>query len=229
LKSRPVEHLIRALLVFTLLGLEFPLLLFTRIFDGRPMEEALSWPVHWYGAVIHWSITLVLWIIGILLYRRWALARRGGVDLYRWDLDEKGLKVLLLAALAATVHGWIFSRLGGLAFPQVYRELLGFRSMYGGLAPVVSLFQNLYYVAEFALVTVIVAEFHRAGALWTGLPRFPWGGLGLVLTWGAVHFVSNPPGAAAVMTWALVVGTVYVAGDRRVYPVFAALLLGYLL
>lgn len=229
MKVRPVVYFLNGLIIFALLGSEFPLLFVTRIADCRPASQVFSWPINWYGAVAHWTVTIAVWATGVFLFALWA-KRRGVIsDLVHFELDRKGKMVLIAGAASAALYSLTWSTVAGQTIPQVYREYLGFQSMYGSNALIVTVFQNIYYAVEFLLVFAMIAFFQKAGEMWSKAEHVPWGSLGLMLTWGAVHFATNPAGALGVMLWSLIPGVIYVVGDKGFAPVYLALVLGFLI
>ncbi len=229
MKVRPAAYLVNGLIVFALLGSEFALLFLSRVADGRPVSQVFSWPINWYGAVAHWALTIAVWATGVFLFAHWAKRRKVISDLARFELDKKGWIILLAGAASAVLFSLMWSTVAGQTIPQIYREYLGFRSMYGANALIVTILQNAYYAVEFLLVFAMIAFFQRAGEMWSGAERVPWGSLGLMLTWGAIHFVTNPGGALGVMLWSLIPGAIYVVGDKRFAPVYLALILGFVI
>jgi hypothetical protein len=119
--------------------------------------------------------------------------------------------------------------LAGLAIPQILREYRGFQNMYGRQAWIVSIFQNLYYFMEFVLVVMMIAFFQRAGELWTKLPWFPWGAIGLGSTWGMIHLITNPGGALGVIVWAFLVGTLFVLSKKSFFLTWIIGVLGFVI
>jgi hypothetical protein len=61
--------------------------------------------------------------------------------------------------------------------------------------------------------------------LWFKSAWFPWGGIGLALTWGTIHLVTNPQGAVWVIIWGALLGIFFVLFRKSF---FAAWILGVL-
>lgn len=226
---KPICYIFHAFIVFGLLGSEFLVFLLSRIVDGRDISQLFSWPVNWYAAIFHWMFTIAIWGAGALFYTLWA--RKKGVfsDLINFKLNSNAALLLIAGTVLVVIYALLGSRLTGHAIPQVYNEFLGFRKMYGSYAFVVSFFQNLYYLFEFVLVVIIIVFFQKAGELWFKANNVPWGGLGLMLTWGSIHFITNPQGALGIMIWSLVFGMIYVLGKKNFYPVYLVALLGFII
>ena len=224
-----MTYILIALILFSLLGLEFPVFFLSRLVDGRGAAEVFSWPVNWYGAVFHWTITMLLWGAGALFVFSWAKKRGVLSELIRFDFGQQDSLVLVVGILFVIAYELVYSQLAGLAIPQIWREYRGFQNMYGGQAWIVSIFQNLYYLVEFALVVLMIAFFQRAGELWTKLKWFPWGALGIGLTWGMIHLVTNPQGALGVIVWAFVLGLLFNLSKKSFFITWIIGVLGFVI
>lgn len=224
---RPVGYFINALLIFALLGSELLVLFLSRIIDGRELSHVFSWPVHWYGAVSHWVITITIWGIGALLLINWAKRKGVFTELIDLNFNRKAMLFSLIGAGSFLIYSFIYI-INGYELPQIYNEYIGFKKMYGDTALVVSLFQNIYYLVEFILVTAMIALFQRAGELWFKFRVIPWGGIALMVTWGAIHLLTHPQGALVLIVWSLIPGLLYVLSERNFYPVYLFLLVGFI-
>ncbi len=226
---KPMTYFLMALILFSLLGLEFPVFLLSRVVDGRAASQAFSWPINWYGAVFHWTITMLLWGAGALCIYSWVKKRGGLPGLIRFDIERRDSVLLIIGIVFVIAYELVYSRLAGLAIPQILREYRGFQNMYGDQAWIVSIFQNLYYLVEFALVVLMIAFFQRVGEMWTKLTWFPWGALGLGLTWGMIHLVTNPQGALGVIVWAFVLGVLFVLSKKSFFLTWIIGVLGFVI
>lgn len=226
---KPIIFFLIALVIFSLLGVEFLVFFLSRLVDGRALSQLFSWPDNWYAAVFHWSVTIAIWAAGAWLCYRWAKRKKVLSDLLRFDITKRDGAILAIGIIFAGLFALLQSRFTGGVFPQIWREYRGFQQMYGQHAWVTSIFQNLYYLMEFVLVILLVALFQRTGELWFKLHWFPFGSIGLVLTWGSIHFVTNPQGAVWVMAWALVSGFIFVISRKSFFPVFLIAILGFII
>jgi len=226
---KPLTYFLIALIIFSLLGMEFLVFLLSRLVDGRGAAQIFSWLINWYGAVCHWMITMLLWGVGALSIFSWAKKKGVLPDLIRFDIDRRDSILLMIGILFVIAYELVFSRLAGVAIPQILREYRGFQNMYGGQAWIVSIFQNLYYLVEFVLVVMMIAFFQRAGELWTKLPWFPWGAIGISSTWGMIHTITNPQGALGVIVWAIVVGSLFVLSKKSFFLTWIIGVLGFVL
>jgi hypothetical protein len=227
--GKPIVYVLLALILFSLLGLEFAVFFLSRLVDGRSAAQVFSWPINWYGAVFHWTITMLLWGVGALGVYGWLKKRRVLSELIRFDFGQQDSLLLLVGLLFVVVYEVVYSRLTGLVIPQIWREFQGFQNMYGGQAWIVLIFQNLYYLVEFALVVMMIAFFQRAGEMWTKLTWFPWGALGIALTWGMIHLVTNPGGALGVIIWSLLLGFLFVLSKKSFFLTWVIGVLGFII
>lgn len=218
-----------ALLAFGCLGLEFGVLFISRIIDNRSLAQVGNWPIHWYGAIAHWVLTIFVWLIGVFVIISWAKHRQILAKLIDFKLSKRVLYMSALSILVVVSSALIQHVFNGAQLPQVYSEYRGFVRMYGEHALIVTVFQVLYYFAEMLLVLIMIVLFQRAGELIFKRPYFPYGSIGLMLTWGMIHFVSHPAGALGVTIWALVPGILYILGKKNVIPVYIALVLGFII
>lgn len=228
LYSPGVAFLLVALLIFALMGIEFPVFFLTNLVDGQT-PLVLDWPTNWYALLVHWTVTITIWTAGVLLAYRWA--KRAGVsaELVRFRVSARDAYVTAAAAVLAVAFSLLHARLTGLALPQILREYRGFRAMYGEHAWILSVFQNIYYFVEFVLVGALVALFQRAGERWSRIAWFPWGSVGVFATWGMVHLLTSPQGAAFVLIWSIIPGAVFVIGRKGFWPVVLVSVLGFVI
>jgi len=226
---RPIQYLLIALIIFSFLGLEFPVFFISRLVDGRAASQAFSWPVNWFGAIFHWTVTIILWAAGAWMVYLWAKRKGVQADVLRVNINQRDLVLLAIGVAFVIVYELVYTRLTGLRIPQIWREYLGFQSMYGSQAWVVLLFQNLYYMMEFVMVVLMLAFFQRAGELWSKLTWFPWGGIGIALTWGMIHLVTNPQGALGVIVWSLVLGILFLFSKKNFFTTWIVGMLGFVI
>jgi hypothetical protein len=225
---KPATFFLLALFLFSLLGLEFLVFFLSRLVDGRSMAQLFNWPVHWYGAVFHWTVTILVWAAGATWAYFWA--KRKGVipDLVRFKFKQRDGLLLVIGIAFVIAYELVYSRLVGNPIPQIWREYQGFQNMYGNQAWIVSVFQNMYYLMEFVIVVLMLAFFQRGGELGFKISWFPWGSVGLAVTWGTIHLVTNPQGAVGVILWAMLMGIFFVLTKKNFFTVWLVGLLGFI-
>ena len=229
--DRPAEsgwrYALAALIVFTLLGMDVLSLFVGRLLDGPTSQHFGVWPSHWYATAGQFVFSIALWTASAALVVRWA-RRRGALGVLfggRWD--GRVVAVLFLGALAVAAIQLIET--AGVPSLSLLREYRGFERRYPGHGAIVTAFQYVYYLGESGMVVLILATWQRAGELWTSRARVPWGGVGLMLTWGLVHFLSHPAGALTVVASALVFGGVFVGARKNAAATLAVVYLAFVL
>lgn len=228
-EPRSIMYLFYAMIAFLFLGLEFGVLFISRLIDGRSMSQIGNWPIHWYGAIGHWILTMIVWLIGVYLITMWAKKKDVLNQLVDFTVSKKTIYLIILAVGIALISACIQLIINDHEIPQIYQEYKGFVTMYANHAFIVTLFQVLYYIVEMVLVFIMIVLFQRFGEDMFKNKRVPYGSIGLMLTWGMIHFVSHPAGALYVTLWALVPGVLYVFGGKRFLPVYLLLVLGFIL
>jgi hypothetical protein len=228
-ETKSLTYLLFAMIAFGFLGLEFGVLFISRIIDGRSINQIGNWPIHWYGAIAHWIITIIVWLIGVSLITLWARKKNILDQLVDFKQSKKGYYLILIAVGVVIVSAVVQFLISGDEIPQVYSEYKGFVNMYGSYAFIVTVFQVLYYFVEMLLVFIMIVLFQKFGELVFKNKYIPYGSVGLMLTWGMIHFVSHPAGALYVTIWALVPGLLYIYGEKRFIPVYILLVLGFIL
>ena len=201
----------------------------SRIIDGRSLDQLGNWPIHWYGAIAHWVITIIVWLIGVALITMWAKKKDILKDLVDFKHSKKSLYLILIAFIVLIASAIIQASIDNRHIPQLVLEYNGFVKMYGDYAFIVTLFQVLYYFAEMMLVFIMIVMFQKFGELVFKNKYIPYGSIGLMLTWGMIHFLSHPEGALSITIWSLVPGLLYVYGEKRFIPVYVLLVLGFIL
>jgi len=201
-----------AILVFFLLGMDVLSLFVSTLLDGRSPSDLGISNKHWYATVGGLLCSITLWTISAALIVRWA--RRRGVfeSLISMRTDRRVLLVSCLGVVILAAISWLESRGVSLSLVSEYR---GFEHRYPGYGVLLTTFQYIYYLLESVMVVLILATWQRAGEIWTGMAKIPWGGIGLTLTWGLAHFASHPEGALTVVLTALVLGFIFVGIKRN--------------
>lgn len=228
-KPKKIAYLLYAMIAFGFLGLEFGVLFISRIIDGRSLSQVGNWPIHWYGAIAHWSITILVWLLGVFIITQWAKKKGVIKDLVDFKVNIKVFYLITIAIIVVVASALIQTLVSNTEIPQVFQEYLGFKSMYGDYALIVIVFQVLYYFAEMLLVFIMIVLFQRFGEEVLKNKYIPYGSIGLMLTWGMIHFISHPAGALGVTIWALVPGLLYIYGKKSFIPVYILLVLGFII
>lgn len=222
-------YLVWGLVAFSFLGLEFGIIFLSTLVDGRSLSQAGAWPVHWYAVVFHWTLTITLWSCGILLIWKWVIKKGIERTLIDFKITKKTLYYTAGSLFIVIAYALIESLILNRAILQIISEYQGFVKMYDSRALIVTFFQILYYAFEMLLVFIMIIMFQRWGEKLFKYEYFPYGSVFLMLTWGIIHFVSNPTGALGVVIWALIPGVVYIASGKRFLPVYISLIVAFLI
>ncbi len=228
-EPKKLSYLLFALIAFGFLGLEFGVLFISRIIDGRSMNEIGNWPIHWYGAIAHWTLTIIVWFIGVLFIYFWAKRKNILSTLVDFKKNKHTYLMIFISIIVVILSVVIQVLFNNAEIPQILFEYKGFVSMYPNNALIVTIFQVLYYFVEMLLVFIMIVLFQRFGELVFKNKYIPYGSIGLMLTWGMIHFVSHPSGALGVTIWALIPGLLYIFGKKSFWPVYILLVLGFLI
>jgi len=157
-------------------------------------------------------------IAGSLLVWRYAgWAKRRGVFSVRMGLTRVDAAWCLAAAIAAIAAVVIQSHVSG--EPHRFQWVAFIR--YWGLLPGIgnTILQYAYYVTEGFAVVWLVDAVQNAGEFALPRLRFPWGALGLMVTWGAGHFFSKDLRTAIYATViSCVIGLLYFANRKDIWP-----------
>ena len=220
-------YALAAFAVFTLLGMDLLSLFVGRLLDGPAAQHVGVWPSRWYATIGQFAFSIMLWtaaaVLAVYLARR--LCVLGALFGGRWD--GRVVAVLCLGVLAVAAIQLIET--AGVPSLSLLREYRGFERRYLGHAAIVTTFQYVYYLLESVMVVLMLATWQRAGELWTRRAWVPWGGLGLMLTWGLVHFLSHPAGALTVVLSALVFGGVFVGARKSAAATLVVVYLAFVL
>lgn len=226
-KPNALFYLLFAIIAFGILGLEFVVLIVTGLIEGKSLAEIGSWPIHWYEIIIHWLITIFIWLCGIFLIAKWVIKKDVLQDLVSFKYSKKVLLQILLALGIVLVSALLQSNNDQTQFPQIFIEFRGFYNMYGSNALLVTIFQVIYYFVEMLLVFIMIIFFQRFGELVFKNSFIPYGSIGLMLTWGMIHFISHPVGALNITIWALVPGCLFLYSKKNFLPTYLLLVLGF--
>lgn len=228
-KMSAFSYFILGMIAFGFLGLEFGVLFISTFVDGRSLSQVGSWPIHWYGAIFHWTMTIILWSIGSLLIWSWVKKKGIQKSLINVKMTKKTLYYTVVSIFIVIIYTLIESLISDTTIPQVISEYRGFVRMYGDYAWIVTIFQVLYYAFEMILVLLMIIMFQRMGEQLFKNQYIPYGSILLMLTWGMIHFLSHPAGALGVTIWAFMPGLIYIFSKKKFLPVYMLLLLGFIL
>lgn len=172
----------------------------------------------WYVLVVHWVIVIVLWVSGAAVLLLWLRKRETleKVISFRWS--AKILPLLIVAFVLSFIFALLDFWLNGESIPQFYREYQKFKLEHGSMSIWVWLVQNVYYIVEAVLVVLLVALMQRAGEVWFKKLYFPYGGIGLMLTWGLGHLIHGLQSGLYITAFSLIFGWLFIKGGKQWWP-----------
>jgi hypothetical protein len=148
-------------------------------------------------------------------YARWA--KRRGVFSVRMGLKRVDAAWCLAAAIVAIAAVVIQSHVSGEPHHYTWRAFI----RYWGLLPGIgnTILQYAYYVTEGFAVVWLADAFQNAGEFAFSRLRFPWGALGLMMTWGIGHFFSKDLRTAIYAAFiSCVIGLLHFANRKDIWP-----------
>ena len=204
-KSSPWEFLWYALYAFAGLGLELVLMggVEPALFGGTPPSRYTA--AH---TLLHWGMTMACWGLTAALLVRQAEKKLGFSLLEARPVPRKGAGLAIgLAALCILLNALDWGTL----------KVIG---------------EFLYYAFEVVLVLLIAAfgqQFWEA--LRKGRSQFPFGGVVLCCTWGAIHTLSRGSLSTGlgVMAFGLMYGAIYVLLGRDARTSYLAMLAAFVI
>lgn len=216
-KSSPWEFLWYALYAFAGLGLEMVLMggVEPALFGGTPPSRYTA--AH---TLLHWGMTMACWGLTAALLVRQAEKKLGFSLLEARPVPRKGAGLAIgLAALCILLNVLDWGTLKVIGEFQKKGPLL-----FAG--------QYLYYAFEVVLVLLIAAfgqQFWEA--LRKGRSQFPFGGVVLCCTWGAIHTLSRGSLSTGlgVMAFGLMYGAIYVLLGRDARTSYLAMLAAFVI
>lgn len=216
-RSSPWEFLWYALYAFAGLGLELVLIggVEPALFGGTPSSRYTA-----AQTLLHWGMTMACWGLTAALLVSRAKKKLGFSPLEARPVPRKGAGPAMgLAALCILLNALDWGTL----------KVMGEFQKKG---PLLFTGQYLYYAFEVVLVLLIVAFGQRFWEeLRRGRSRFPFGGVVLCCTWGAVHTLSRGSLSAGlgVMAFGLMYGGMYVLLGRDARASYLAMLAAFVI
>jgi hypothetical protein len=148
-------------------------------------------------------------------YARWA--KRRGLFSVRMSFTRSDAAWCLATAIIAVAAVAIQSRVSD----EPYRFTWMAFTRYWGVLPGIgnTILQYAYYVTEGFAAIWMVDAFQNAGEFALPRLRFPWGALGLMVTWGAGHFFSKDLRTAIYAAFiASIIGLLHFANRKDIWP-----------
>lgn len=222
--EKPWKWLCAGLLAFACLGLEALVLLLEGIWYGN--TDFRQWDS--LQMFVHWLAVSILWCAAAGLLCAWA--KKQGLAEHNGAQSPKAPAVLAAFLLAAICAGASAISWGGFKPLMEYRSLS--EHFYGAGVPAF-VFQYLYYLAESALILLLIVFGQRWGEAafrFKNTALVPWGGLLCGLTWGLAHMYTQSLGTGLAL-WAVTVlyGAAYLLLRKNIRWAYAAVAAMFLL
>jgi len=172
-------------------------------------------------------LVVAVWALAVGVVAYWCWERGLLHRLFTWEYNSTVLTASLAAVALHVADNLVMSTVGSEdLFPRVLGEYAIFASTYGSPdGAIVFLTQLLYYLLETLVVVIMIALFQRAGEQQFDIPAVPWGGIGIALTWGALHLLTG--GTFEMLVLPLGMGIVYLLGNKHVLPVVLVVVLAF--
>lgn len=123
--------------------------------------------------------------------------------------------LLIIAAIGSIFLTLVESKIFSNPLPQFFNEYQKFIQTHGSIGLVVWIFQNIYYLVESMLVVLLLALMQRAGEIWFKNDRFPYGGVGLLLTWGISHLMHGLISGLWICAFSIIFGWLFIKAEKR--------------
>lgn len=157
----------------------------------------------WYKKIIANSTTIVIWIIAIVLTYKY-IRSNNIKNIVTLNLNKKIMAWFTVIFLLLITTNLIIKS-GNL--PQFISEFTKLKYKYKEYGVHIYIVQNIYYLLEAMLITLIIVFGQRWGELKFKNIRIPYGSIVLCLSWGLVHILIQDisTGAFAIIS-SLIVG-----------------------
>lgn len=202
------DDLASALIVFAVFAWELLVLLLVDPVLTTRMGDA--------GAMLsHQLVTTAGWALGAVLMMR--SGSRGGLfpDRCRASAPVHSSAVRTLVVVAAAI-GAVAVRTVAFGELKVVGEFSGLWDRFGAMAVLAGIVLIAYYVAEAALIVLLILFAQRSGEKQFRRAYIPWGGLVLAATWGVMHiFLQGTNAGFYAMGAAVLYGLIMAYGPRN--------------
>lgn len=172
------DYFSNAMLVFLALGLD--------VIVAISINELIPLDI-WYKKIITNSITIIIWVIAIILAYRY-IHRSNLKNIITLNLNKKVImRFMIVFILLIAINIIIKSRNS----PQFISEFTKLKYKYKEYGVYIYIVQNIYYLLEAMLITLIIVFGQRWGELKFNITRIPYGSIVLCLSWGLVHILTQ--------------------------------------
>lgn len=217
-KSLGLKFLFLGLLVFLTLGMDLFVIPIDRLLWGNQLKIDTFFSSPWYVLITHWSIVIILWIMGGFLIFKWLKKKDFLEEVISINWNKDLIYFIIIAIIAGILFNVVESIIFSTQLPQFFREYQRFYQVHGSMGLIVWLFQNIYYLIESMLVVLLLALMQRAGEIWFKNDRFPYGGMGLLITWGISHLMHGLISGLWICAFSISFGLLFIKAEKRWWP-----------
>jgi uncharacterized membrane protein len=186
-KQKKFTFLGLTILPFVILFLEVVVLLVESFFYGTFDLSIKLQSSNFLAAFIHWIVTIILWVAGILLLVY--ISKKLGYNIFENNIKPKIISWVLVAIIVIIVG--IVSFYDWEKQFKPYAEFMGSLNRLGNMGIIAFIGQYIYYLVEGILFLAIVIFGQKFGELTFKNEIIPWGGIICGLTWGLGHILTK--------------------------------------
>lgn len=200
--------------VIVLLIIEFLPEIYVYFREGFAFRSYTQWKYADTALVTLWII-IVLKSAALWLYKNW-MVKKG---LFKVSVVINRRSTIMLALMICVMLPAALFIPHTFSLVAHYQTRVGLWGSTWGLLNTISIY--IYYVVEGIKIVWMVDVFQTLGELWTSKKAVPWGGIGLALTWGVLHFFTKgTTQLIAHSALSLVMGMLFVLGKKSFWPPF---------
>jgi hypothetical protein len=202
------------LFVVSLLIIEYLPEIYVYLREGFAFRSWTQWMYADTAFVALWMI-IIIRSAALWLYKNWAVKK----DIFKVSIAIDKRSAIILAVMACVMLPGAFLVPHTFSLIAHYNTRVGLWGSTWGLLNTIS--QYIYYIVEGVKIVFMLDVFQTMGELWTPKKFIPWGGIGLALTWGVLHyFTKGTTQLIAHSVLSLVMGMSYVVCKRNLWPPF---------
>lgn len=215
----------QALIVFIVLNLDILGMFAGALMDGKPIRDMRAWSITGEAQVTVYFTIFVLWGLGLWYIFRW-FKKNSLENMFDLRINSEEIIGYVTAVLICIAIPVLLER----DFPEITRTYREFTERYGSFyGLIVAIQQVIYYLQETFLVVFMIVLFQKTGETKFKKTSIPWGSIGLIFTWGIIHFVSHTERAVFIVMEAALYGIFYLVSKKKFYPLFLLVFLHFIL
>lgn len=212
-----------AMLCFAVLGFDGLAIALDYLIFGDVVREGFG-SYTWVMKMMHSGMVIIVWSISIGLIGLWMKKKNVFKEILNTSLGKRQVLTVIAGIAISFIFKLLHQMIEPANIPQILDEYRHFENVFGNHALIISVFQNVYYIIEVALVVLLLALFQRAGELWFHTSKLPYGSVGLTFTWGLAHIFHGWESALWIMGFSLLVGLFFVLGKKNIWASYFMIL-----